>query len=73
MAKKGSSKKGAASSSGKAEKSGQDSRFSGAGHDPRFQRLPRSKRAVKVDDRFKKMFTDEKFTTNGTLHFYPRG
>uniref|UniRef100_A0A0A9XFR9 ESF1 RRM domain-containing protein n=1 Tax=Lygus hesperus TaxID=30085 RepID=A0A0A9XFR9_LYGHE len=38
-----------------------DKRFSHVVSDPRFRKLPRSERKVKIDHRFKAMFTDDKF------------
>jgi hypothetical protein len=42
-----------------------DERFSQAQNDPRFMRMPRTSKKVKIDDRFKKMFDDENFSVYG--------
>ena len=38
-----------------------DDRFSHAEFDPRFSRMPQKLTKTKVDDRFKRMFTDKEF------------
>lgn len=38
-----------------------DSRFAHVGKDPRFRRVPKSQRKVKVDERFGGMFKDDRF------------
>ena len=38
-----------------------DPRFAHVHTDPRFQRLPKQQRTVKVDSRFSRMFTDPSF------------
>lgn len=45
----------------------EDQRFAAAASDPRFQRLPQRDKKVKVDTRFKKMFTDPAFKTTCEL------
>ena len=44
-----------------------DGRFTHAQHDPRFQRMPEKKAKVKVDNRFKEMFTNPMFMENHTV------
>ena len=40
-----------------------DNRFSRVVQDPRFKKIPRVERQVKIDARFEKMFTDKSFHT----------
>ncbi|VDP44655.1 unnamed protein product [Soboliphyme baturini] len=39
----------------------QDPRFSHVSWDPKFKRMPRKRKKVKIDKRFTSMFTDPKF------------
>ncbi|XP_062102719.1 pre-rRNA-processing protein ESF1 [Humulus lupulus] len=41
-----------------------DSRFASVHSDPRFQRAPKHKSKVEIDSRFKRMFTDKRFTSS---------
>ena len=43
-----------------------DPRFAHVHSDPRFQRMRLEERKVKIDDRFKAMFEDEKFAGSGS-------
>ncbi|EDO33365.1 predicted protein [Nematostella vectensis] len=40
-----------------------ENRFSRVSRDPRFKKIPRKQRKVKIDSRFERMFTDKSFTT----------
>jgi hypothetical protein len=40
----------------------QDERFAKLHFDPRFQKIPKTKRKIKIDKRFKRMFTDRSFS-----------
>ncbi|KAJ7380446.1 pre-rRNA-processing protein esf1 [Desmophyllum pertusum] len=40
-----------------------DQRFARVAQDPRFKKIPRKERKLKIDGRFQKMFTDQNFTT----------
>jgi hypothetical protein len=42
-----------------------DERFAKLHFDPRFQKLPKTRRKLKIDRRFKRMFTDHKFSDSG--------
>ncbi|XP_074628281.1 ESF1 homolog [Acropora palmata] len=42
----------------------EDPRFAHVASDPRFKRMPRKEKKVKIDERFQKMFTDKNFTVN---------
>lgn len=42
----------------------EDPRFAHVAIDPRFKRMPRKEKKVKIDERFQKMFTDKNFTVN---------
>lgn len=44
----------------------EDDRFQAVAYDPRFQRFPREKSKVKVDDRFKDMFENPEFQVGST-------
>eukprot|EP00126_Sphaerothecum_destruens_P013166 Sdes_comp22526_c0_seq1m20966 len=49
-----------------------DDRFSGVHFDPRFKILPKNKSKVKIDSRFKSMFTDSRFSTSQVVDKYGR-
>lgn len=44
-----------------------DARFAHIARDPKFRRIPKAERKVKIDNRFKGMFKDEKFTVKYTI------
>lgn len=44
-----------------------DARFAHVARDPKFRRIPKAERKVKIDHRFKSMFKDEKFTVKYTI------
>ncbi|XP_012056796.1 PREDICTED: LOW QUALITY PROTEIN: ESF1 homolog [Atta cephalotes] len=44
-----------------------DARFAHIVRDPKFRRIPKAERKVKIDRRFKGMFKDEKFTVKYTI------
>ncbi|XP_011063516.1 PREDICTED: ESF1 homolog isoform X2 [Acromyrmex echinatior] len=44
-----------------------DTRFTHIVRDPKFRRIPKAERKVKIDRRFKGMFEDEKFTVKYTI------
>lgn len=44
-----------------------DARFAHVARDPKFRRIPKAERKVKIDHRFKGMFKDEKFTVKYTI------
>lgn len=44
-----------------------DARFAHIARDPKFRRIPKAERKVKIDHRFKGMFKDEKFTLKYTI------
>ncbi|KAG5321975.1 ESF1 protein, partial [Pseudoatta argentina] len=44
-----------------------DARFAHVVRDPKFRRIPKAERKVKIDRRFKGMFEDEKFTVKYTI------
>lgn len=44
-----------------------DARFAHIAKDPKFRRIPKAERKVKIDHRFKSMFKDEKFTVKYTI------
>lgn len=44
-----------------------DARFAHIARDPKFRRIPKAERKVKIDHRFKGMFKDEKFTVKYTI------
>ncbi|KYN17254.1 PREDICTED: ESF1 homolog [Trachymyrmex cornetzi] len=44
-----------------------DARFAHVVRDPKFRRIPKAERKVKIDRRFKGMFKDEKFTVKYTI------
>jgi len=44
-----------------------DKRFAHIARDPKFRRIPKAERKVKIDHRFKGMFKDEKFTVKYTI------
>lgn len=44
-----------------------DARFAHIARDPKFRRIPKAERKVKIDRRFKGMFKDEKFTVKYTI------
>lgn len=44
----------------------EDERFAHVANDPKFRRIPKSERKVKIDRRFKSMFTDKKFKVKYT-------
>lgn len=44
-----------------------DARFAHVAKDPKFRRIPKAQRKVKIDHRFKGMFKDEKFTVKYTI------
>lgn len=44
----------------------EDDRFNAVAYDPRFQRFPREKSKIKVDDRFKDMFENPEFQVGST-------
>lgn len=44
-----------------------DARFAHIARDPKFRRIPKAERKVKIDRRFKGMFSDEKFTVKYTI------
>ncbi|KAI8112466.1 hypothetical protein M9434_003789 [Picochlorum sp. BPE23] len=50
-----------------------DERFAAVGYDPRFQRFPKAKSKVKVDDRFKDMFENPEFQVGSTKDKRGRG
>jgi len=64
----GGSKAKGASGGAKVAKGGvtSDPRFAHVHSDPRFQRMRLEERKVKIDDRFKAMFEDEKFAGSGS-------
>ena len=55
---------------GKVDGMASDSRFSHITNDQRYKPISRKETTVKIDDRFKKMFTDKSFGT--TSAFVPR-
>lgn len=44
-----------------------DPRFAHVAKDPKFRRIPKAERKVKIDHRFKDMFQDKKFTVKYTV------
>lgn len=44
-----------------------DARFAHIAKDPKFRRIPKAERKVKIDHRFKDMFKDKKFTVKYTI------
>ncbi|XP_011693870.1 PREDICTED: ESF1 homolog [Wasmannia auropunctata] len=44
-----------------------DARFAHIARDPKFRRIPKAERKVKIDHRFKGMFKDEKFAVKYTI------
>lgn len=44
-----------------------DKRFAHIARDPKFKRVPKTERKVKIDKRFQSMFKDKKFTVHYTL------
>ncbi|XP_011634209.1 ESF1 homolog [Pogonomyrmex barbatus] len=44
-----------------------DTRFAHVARDPKFRRIPKAERKVKIDHRFKGMFTDKNFTVKYTI------
>lgn len=44
-----------------------DARFTHIAKDPKFRRIPKAERKVKIDHRFKDMFKDKKFTVKYTI------
>lgn len=44
-----------------------DPRFAHVAKDPKFRRIPKAERKVKIDHRFKDMFKDKKFTVKYTV------
>ncbi|CAL1676964.1 unnamed protein product [Lasius platythorax] len=44
-----------------------DARFAHIAKDPKFRRIPKAERKVKIDHRFKDMFQDKKFTVKYTI------
>ncbi|XP_029157183.1 ESF1 homolog [Nylanderia fulva] len=44
-----------------------DARFAHIAKDPKFRRIPKAERKVKIDHRFKDMFKDKKFTVKYTV------
>lgn len=44
-----------------------DARFAHIARDPKFRRIPKAERKVKIDYRFKDMFKDKKFTVKYTI------
>ncbi|XP_017767473.1 PREDICTED: ESF1 homolog [Eufriesea mexicana] len=44
-----------------------DKRFAHIARDPKFKRIPKAERKVKIDKRFKSMFNDKKFTVQYTI------
>lgn len=44
-----------------------DARFAHIAKDPKFRRIPKAERKVKIDHRFKGMFKDKKFTVKYTI------
>lgn len=44
-----------------------DARFAHIARDPKFRRIPKAERKVKIDHRFKGMFKDDKFTVKYTI------
>lgn len=44
-----------------------DARFAHIAKDPKFRRIPKAERKVKIDHRFKDMFTDKKFAVKYTI------
>ncbi|KYN00396.1 PREDICTED: ESF1 homolog [Cyphomyrmex costatus] len=49
------------------DKKPKDPRFAHIAKDPKFRRIPKAKRTVKIDDRFKGMFKDKKFIMKYTV------
>lgn len=45
----------------------QDDRFKHLATDPKFRRIPKTERKIKIDKRFKSMFNDEKFKVKYTI------
>nr|XP_018913035.1 PREDICTED: pre-rRNA-processing protein esf1 [Bemisia tabaci]XP_018913036.1 PREDICTED: pre-rRNA-processing protein esf1 [Bemisia tabaci] len=46
------------------DNSEKDDRFAHVAQDPKFRRIPKYERKIKIDKRFQSMFTDERFTVN---------
>ncbi|XP_033219217.1 ESF1 homolog [Belonocnema kinseyi] len=44
-----------------------DDRFTHIFNDPKFRRIPKNERKVKIDKRFQSMFKDKKFSVNSTI------
>lgn len=44
-----------------------DKRFSKIGADPKFKRVPKSERKIKIDKRFQSIFNDERFKVKYTI------
>lgn len=44
-----------------------DKRFAHIAKDPKFKRMPKSERKIKIDKRFQSMFTDKKFSVKYTV------
>jgi hypothetical protein len=47
----------------------QDERFNKLHFDPRFQKIPKTRRKLKIDQRFKRMFTDRSFSDTSNYIF----
>ncbi|XP_049280035.1 ESF1 homolog [Anopheles funestus] len=57
---------------GKAPKMWDDDRFAHLINNPRYHGIPKSKKKVTIDNRFKAMFDDERFIHKGTMDKYGR-
>ncbi|XP_052888099.1 ESF1 homolog [Anopheles moucheti] len=58
--------------SGKVPKMWDDDRFAHLINNPRYHGIPKSKKKVKIDNRFKAMFDDERFNQKATMDKYGR-
>uniref|UniRef100_A0A182YK95 Uncharacterized protein n=1 Tax=Anopheles stephensi TaxID=30069 RepID=A0A182YK95_ANOST len=62
----------ASAGNGKAPKMWDDDRFAHLINNPRYHGIPKSKKKVTIDNRFKAMFEDERFNQKATMDKYGR-